>query len=293
MTKNSVCAVVVTYHPSIRDIDNLMEVRPQVETIVVVDNGSSTESISRLRSTGQALNVVLIENGANLGIATALNIGIRYAIAQRHEWVILFDQDSRVTDGFVQGMLDDFASCGGARHIMQIIPRYQDPVTGDEEITALHKDGGPFITRTSGSLFPSRVFQQCGYFKEELFIYCVDDEYSLRLRSLGFSITKSRSAVLLHSAGSPSRVRFLGRTFVARNYRPEIQYYWARNRVWLMRQYGLHYPGVVLYSSFRSLLGVPLKIMVGEKDRLSKLWFFYKGVLDGLIGRMGFRVSLD
>jgi len=69
MPENKVCAVVVTFHPSAKDIQNLTKLRSQVETLVVVDNGSSEKDLRILRGASQPLDMVFLENGANLGIA--------------------------------------------------------------------------------------------------------------------------------------------------------------------------------------------------------------------------------
>jgi rhamnosyltransferase len=290
MADNKVCGVVVTFHPTAADIKNLEILRFQVETLVVVDNGS-TERLQALRAASQALRAVLLENGENLGIAAALNIGIRWGMTHQHEWIVLFDQDSIITDGFIDAMLSESKALMGSSNVMQMVPRYEDPATGVEEVIALDPDGGPFITRTSGSFFPIRVFEKCGLFTEELFIYCVDDDFSLRLRSMGFSIAQSKCAILLHSAGKPSRFSFLGKTFTTRNYPAEIQYYWARNRVWLIRKHGRRYPKLI-HSSLRSLFGIPLKIAIGEQKPAPKIRMFTKGVLDGILGKTGRQVDI-
>ena len=291
MPDNKVCAVVVTFHPGAKDIANLEKLRSQVESLVVVDNGSSEQHLQNLRPATRACDAVLLENGANLGIAAALNTGVRWAMTHQQDWIVLLDQDSTVTDGFIDGMLYDFKTLPHGSNVMQMIPRYLDPDSGKEETIAMGPDGGPFITQTSGSLFPIQTFERCGLFTEELFIYCVDDDYSLRLRSMGFSIAQSQRAVLLHYAGKPTRVSILGKSFTTRNYRPEVQYYWSRNRVWLVRKYGRRYPHL-LVSSLKSLVGVPLKIALGEKRRALKIRMFLRGILDGVLGRTGQRIDI-
>jgi rhamnosyltransferase len=288
---NKVCAVVVTFHPREKEFENLRKLRLQVEELVVVDNGSSPPALESLRKTSRDLNLILIENSQNLGIATALNRGVRMATERRQKWIALFDQDSTVTEGFIDAMLADYGVLARQRNIIQIIPRYKDPETNEEEYVPRDADGGPFITRTSGSFFPVEAFQKCGYFTEELFIYCVDDDYSLRLRSLGFSIAESENAVLLHHAGKPTPVKVFGKVFLTRNYRPEVQYYWARNRVWLVRKYGWRYPHLI-YSSLRSLFGIPLKIILAEKGRWLKICMFSRGILDGVLGKTGQRINI-
>jgi rhamnosyltransferase len=291
MLDNRVCAIVVTFHPTSVELANLAKLRPQVSALVIVDNGSSEEKLVALRAAIQSLGAVLIENGTNLGIAAALNTGIKWAIAHQQQWVALFDQDSTVVEGFVEFMLDDLANFPAESKVMQMIPRYRDPVSGAEEKVAVGHDGAPFLVRTSGSFFPISTFERCGLFAEELFIYCVDDDYSLRLRSLGYSIAQSKRAFLLHHAGKPTTVSILGKTYTTRNYRPEVQYYWARNRVWLIRKHGKHFP-FLIFSSVRSLVAVPLKIAIGETRPWTKIRMFLKGIFHGLLGKTGKQVAI-
>ena len=290
MVANGVCAVIVTYNPTSANLNNLGRLGPQVEKVVVVDNGSSQETTEKIREHLDIFAGELIENGANLGIAAALNSGVRWAIEQGHDWVVLFDQDSCVTDNFIDTMLEDLKKESLTRNVVQMIPQYRDPDTGLKSFAPLYQDV-PLITCTSGSFFRASVFQRCGYFREDLFIYCVDDDFSLRLRKMGCFMAESQKAILLHAGGRQKHFRILGMEFVTRNYRPEVQYYWARNRVWLVRKYGWRYPRV-FYSSIRSLIGIPLKILVAEEDSWSKVAMFIRGVCDGLLGRMGNRVGI-
>jgi rhamnosyltransferase len=287
---NSVCGVIVTYNPTASHLANLVQLSPQVEAVVVVDNGSSGETKELIRQSMNDVAGTLIENASNLGIAAALNTGVRWAIEQGYQWIVLFDQDSAVTDNFIATMKADLIREAETRDVVQMIPQYRDPETGEKSFTPLYQDG-PLITCTSGSFFVASVFGRCGYFREDLFIYCVDDEFSLRLREAGCLMAESRNAVLLHAGGRPTHTRVLGKRLILRNYRPEVQYYWARNRVWLARKYGWRFPRV-LYSSIRSLVGIPLKIAIAEENSWSKITMFYRGIADGLLGRMGKRIAI-
>jgi rhamnosyltransferase len=284
--------VIVTFRPQGEDLGKLAPVRSQVEDLVVVDNGSSGETLQSLRSASRELNFALIENGENKGIAAALNIGVKWAQTHGSKWVALFDQDSAVTDGFVTQMLVDFEYYAGQRKILLLVPRYRDPNSGVERICSMDEDGGPFVTITSGSLLPIEAFDKCGYFKEELFIYTVDDEYSLRLRSHGYSIALSPHAVLLHASGVPSYYSVFGkRLFQTTNYRPGVRYYVSRNRVWMSLRYGPRYPRWVRGALRASLIDL-CKLAIAEDYRWSKLKMVILGCRDGLLGRMGKTIAL-
>jgi hypothetical protein len=66
IAQNGVCAVIVAFRPKVEDLGNLAEVRPQVQHLVVVDNGSAEETLKSLRTASRVLKFVLIENGENL-----------------------------------------------------------------------------------------------------------------------------------------------------------------------------------------------------------------------------------
>ena len=292
MSDNGVCAVIVTYRPRTEDFANLARVRPQVQDLVVVDNGSSEAALQVLREMAADLKFALIENGQNQGIAVALNSGVRWAESNGSRWVALFDQDSAVTDGFMAQMLADFELFAAQRNILLLAPRYRDPESGVERVCSLHPDGGPLVTITSGSLLPIGAFEKCGYFQEELFIYTVDDEYSLRLRSRGYSLALSPNAVLLHVSGVPTGYRLFGRQiFQTTNYRPGVRYYISRNRVWMALAYGKRYPRWVR-GAFRSSFIDLCKLAIAEDARWAKIWMILLGFRDGVLGRMGNTITI-
>jgi rhamnosyltransferase len=279
-------AVVVTFHPGNDDIENLGRLRPQVDLVVVVDNGSTEDELGRLRHATQEYGCALIENHRNLGIGAALNAGVEFLLEADCCWIALFDQDSAITDGFINALVSDFRKYRESQRIMQIIPRHCDPKTGTERPVSRFRDGGVFLTITSGSLFSAEVFSKCGMFNESLFIYGIDDDYSLRIRRSGYYIGKSERAVLFHRSGHPTYRRFLWRKVATQHYRPVVRYYIARNKIWLLRRYGLSFPQIIL-PTLRQCLTIPIKILLMEGSAGAKLAYFGKGILAGVAGNMG------
>jgi rhamnosyltransferase len=279
-------AIVVTFHPHPEYLENLAKIRAQVDLLIVVDNGSNENELAQIRFASRELGFKLIENGDNVGIAAALNLGVRVAQREGCRWVALFDQDSTVTDRFIATMIGEFRTYRSGKHIMQIIPRYLDPETGLESAISRFEDGGAFLTITSGSVFNMEAFEKCGLFQEELFIYCVDDDYSLRIRKKGFFIGVSRNAVLLHQSGHPTSRRMFGITLTTKNYRPEVRYYYSRNKVWILRTYGIRFPRLIV-PTLREFVTIPLKIALMEDASWPKIRLFTRGLLHGITGKMG------
>src|ERR1700729_1766132 len=60
--------------------------------ILVVDNGSTNDSVIRIRAAHP--DIPLLESGSNLGFAGGSNIGIRHAIAHAADYVWLLNNDT-------------------------------------------------------------------------------------------------------------------------------------------------------------------------------------------------------
>ena len=67
----------------------------------------------------------VIRNGKNLGIATALNIGAQQVISLGCGWIITFDQDSRIGEGY-PGLISAYIESSDPSKIGVVSPVYRD-----------------------------------------------------------------------------------------------------------------------------------------------------------------------
>jgi len=72
-------------------------------SVMVVDNGSTDDSCSRIRD--RYPQVQLMENGANLGFAEGNNVGIRRALGQDADYIFLLNNDTIVDPQIVTELL--------------------------------------------------------------------------------------------------------------------------------------------------------------------------------------------
>jgi rhamnosyltransferase len=294
LVANSVCAVVITYRPEPDTLDNLAAVRLQVEGLVVVDNGSVEGQLAALRQASVRIPFQLIENNENLGIAAALNIGVRWAQSKGYRYVALFDQDSTVTDGFIQAMLEMYQSHPNRKGLGMIGAAHRHRITGQESDPGLlARDGGPLEVMTSGTLIPTDVFGRCGYFQEDLIIDLVDYEYCFRIRDGGYIISYCPDALLIHAAGSPAHLELFGKTIMAFGSHSAARWYYiARNSFLLLQRYGRRYPRWAMATLAALLIKAPIKILLVKGGRWEKLRNILCGLMDGARGRTGMRVKL-
>ncbi len=292
-----VTCIVVTFDPDKERFHSLLAAtRPQVDSILVVDNGSSPSILGWLRGLNSD-SLQLIELGRNTGIAGAQNVGIAAARRLRSEFVLLLDHDSIPAPDMVArlraGVLH--ASRRGNR-VAAAGPRYLD---------VRHDNPPPFIrikgvrvTRcrcdtedavvevdyliASGSLIPMAVLDEVGDMREEFFIDYVDIEWGLRARAKGFRSYGVCAARMAHHLGEHP-IRFFGMEVPLHS--PLRHYYLMRNAVTLYRDKSMP-------INWKFADGIRLVLKYGfyplfAPPRMAHLRMMTLGIRDGLLGKGG------
>ncbi len=290
--ERSLCAVIVTFHPAAEHLANVIQVRPQVRELVVVDNGSSPEELAGFRAASEEADFHLVENSENLGVAAALNIGVRWAESQGCDWVIFFDQDSTASDRLVESLLSAYDADADRDRVGTLAPVYIDKVSANEIPVERSREGRILTVSTSGSLIPVSVFERCGYFREDFFIDQIDYEFCLRIVVAGYKIVQSADAKLLHSLGARKEYGIGGKhLLISTHHNARRRYYIIRNRVAVLRLYWKRFPSYC-FNLFTLTWKDTIKILMVEQDKSAKLRSTARGLLDGVLGRMGKRVEI-
>lgn len=295
----SICAVIVTYQPDLPNLRRLIDVcLPQVACIVVVDNGSDSDSLKEMRGWEASIHLDLIEIGENLGVAAAQNRGILWARTRACSHVVLFDQDSIPATNMIALLLSahDQLSASGF-HWVVMGPRIVDSRLGTSvpfvsvglfgvkrircDDTISNVIATDFLV-SSGTLIPMNAFEKVGLLEEGLFVDNVDMEWCFRARSLGVSIFGVCRAQMEHSVGD--RVVKLGK-YIVYCHSPLRQYYMMRNRILLYRRSYSPW-GWVVQDFFRLLLKLLLFSLI-FRPRCENIRMMTLGVLHGFQGKKG------
>ncbi len=286
-----VCAVLVTYHPDAGFADRLNRVVPQAGHTVIVDNGSSDHRLRMLRDISSSHPITLLENGANLGIAAALNTGIKHAVAHGHLWALTLDQDTEVDEDMVRTLLDTAASFPDGEQLAVVGSRFRDTHGRPPETLPAGASGPDWrevqSVITSGSLVSLNAYGALGSFREEFFIDHVDTEYCLRARAAGYRIIESRRPLMQHTVGAPSHHRLLWKERWTTNHSADRRYYIARNNTVLLREYGTPRGGSWQWKSLMRCWRLCKRIALFERDKTSKIGAVAEGWWDAMRGRMG------
>ena len=176
-------------------------------TRIVVDNGSADGSVELVRS--EFPEVVLIENGANLGFAGGMNAGIRRALKLDADAVVLLNNDTEVDPAFVEALLaaaQERPDAGALSAKIYFLDRPDriwyagarfDPRRGHNGRHDGYgeQDSARFAQlaeteRACGAamLMTREAIDRVGLLDEDLFAYVEDAEWSLRARQAGYRV---------------------------------------------------------------------------------------------------------
>jgi len=288
--KGRICAIMVTYNPDSPLEQNIRAVLPQVDKLIIVDNGSELPIRAHIEAIASSCAVQVIWNNENLGLATALNIGIRSALgSDDFDWIATFDQDSRVAAGFRDAMLQAYLACP-YRESVGIIGPHHVALTENSTAGSSHQEHDSFSEITavmqSGTFLSTKALRIYGLFDDSFFIDYVDFELCLRIRKNGLRIIEAPNAIIAHRLGNPSRHTLFGKPFTVCNHSALRRYYAARNRFRIYSRY--------LFSDFAwichdvwSWFKEIVKLALFEENRLKKLAYMARGGWDALRGRHG------
>ena len=288
-----VAAIIVSYNPDNNLLDSINLLINQVERIIIVDNGSESEkkkNINSIRNIDEK-KIEVIFNEENLGIATALNIGIRLALKQGYNWVLTMDQDSKVSKNMVDKMLEVYNSIDEKERgdILSIFPNFVDErVQSIEENSDMDSYEYVDADITSGNLLRSEVFDKVGFFDDSLFIDLVDTDFCMRLNEKNIKMIKVRDAILYHSLGESQSVKSIFGKFNTSNHSALRRYYMTRNRFYTWEKYK-NLNSFTLNRDKSLFKKEFVKIILGEKDKINKIKMVFKGYTDykkGIRGKL-------
>lgn len=197
-------------------IESVIKHSPEVR-IIVVDNGSTDESVPLLRKLFPA--VTIIENGKNLGFGAGNNPGIQYALDHGAGYVWLLNNDVTTSSSSLSEMLEKFTISPETGIVGSAVYDMAEP----EKLLAL---GGGIITpgrsyavhcsdffqlkdisyiTGSSMLIKADVLNKTGLFDEKFFMYWEDADLCFRAGDAGYKIAVACKSKILHANGSSSK----------------------------------------------------------------------------------------
>lgn len=285
-------AVVVFYNPDSACVERANRVAATMHC-VVVDNTPWVRAAGEL---GLSATIDYLPNGANVGIATAINQGVEALIRDGFDIAILFDQDSEPPASLFTELPQVIARAQAAGERVALAgPAYDDPRLGGVapfvrfkwwRLERVAPEGGQPIDVdfliSSGSCINLKWWSSIGPMDDALFIDFVDLEWCARAKQKGFRVLGVPWVRMSHELGGEP-VRVLGRAYPMHG--PLRHYYQFRNVIALMRR-----SSMPMTWKSTELVKLPVRVVIycffpeRRKEHLAMVW---RGIRDGLSGRLG------
>lgn len=209
--------------------------------IIVVDNGSSDDSVCEIRK--QFPNVRVIETGINLGYAGGNNVGIETALKEGAGAVLLLNNDTKASPGMLEAFIQsakNLPTVGiwGGYPLRHSHPDQLDHLggvwnreKGDFDLIGVREKKGfrteiPLDYVCGCSIFIRReVFEKIGLLETKFFLYWEEADFGMRAKKAGFEIGICYDAILHHKVSAS----FTGGS-------AHKKYFWWRGRLlWIER----------------------------------------------------------
>lgn len=246
MQNEIITAVIVSYKPDKFLLEQLLfALSPQVTHIIIINNGDENDiNVEGRGYSTQLSSLKTIHLNENVGIATAQNIGIKWAQEHNSDYVLLMDQDSLPHDDMVTELynavqrIENPAAVGPnyfdqrAQHLSPFVRLKRFKFT---RIPAKANVNEVVVEHliASGCLIPVKVIEQIGSMRDDLFIDYVDTEWGLRAAAQGLKSYGVFSAKMQHQLGEQP-LEFFGRKIAT--HKPYRHYYLYRNAILLYRE---------------------------------------------------------
>ncbi|MCK4891256.1 MAG: glycosyltransferase family 2 protein, partial [Candidatus Pacebacteria bacterium] len=239
---------------TIECIRSLKKINYNDYKIIIVDNGSEEKSVLKIKK--QYSEICIIKNKKNLGFAGGNNIGIKYAINNGADYVLLINNDTIVDEDFLNKLVEAGDSNESVGLVGSKIYFYSEPNRiwfaggkvnwlknkgthiGLDEIDKGQYDKINDVGYLTGCclLIKREVIEQIGALKEDYFLYYEDTDFSLRARNIGYKCVYVPESKIYHK--------------ISRSTKPgsaSYVYYHARNGLVMAKRTGSFLNKIILY----------------------------------------------
>ena len=205
------------WQDSVQCLESLQKQTYRNFEIILLDDASTNDSVQQLQK-HLTENTVFLPQEANSGFAAVNNVGMRRALADGCDWVLLLNNDTVVAPDFLETLLRETpAGAVSCPKMLFLDPPDEiwfaggelDRATGKVKHLGGHeKDGPAFAEKKQVSfitfccvLLPRQVVEEVGFLDETLFMYCEDVDYCIRLADAGVPLWLLPDARIWHKAG--------------------------------------------------------------------------------------------
>ena len=286
--------ILVNYNgceDTIECVQSLSEMDYEEYRIVVVDNGSSDDSLEKLNLIRND-KIIVIDAQMNLGFSGGNNVGINYALEHGAEYILLLNNDTIVQKNFLRELVCTAREYDNKAVITsKILYAFDEKsiwyaggifnsITSRTSSIGIHElDEGQYdickvVSFVSGCcmFIPVGIIREVGLMSEEYFLYCEDTDFCCRIMKKGYQLVYQPSSVIFHKvSASTTKLNEL------------MNYYIVRNKLIMVRKHiRLRYKGV----AYGYVIAESIKRIIGKEYSFSAVAKAFNHFRKGIRGRV-------
>jgi GT2 family glycosyltransferase len=277
---------------TIECLESLRKVTYPNFNVLLVDNASTDGSVELFKRDHP--DIELLVNEKNLGFAGGNNVGIRRALEEGADYLLLLNNDTVVCPDFLGGLVDIAEGDPRVGIVGPKICFYSDPEKvwsaggsinmftgriGNDGEGLAQKDlkGTKEVDYVSGCalLVKSGVVERIGPMDERYFLYFEETDWNLRARRLGYACVVDNDVRILHKSGA-----------AVKKIKGSDYYYTVRNLPLFVGRNGKWYHKIAFYPIFfaRYAASYVLHRARGEREVCRGI---ARGMADYMSGKYG------
>ncbi|MBT3442419.1 MAG: glycosyltransferase family 2 protein [Flavobacteriaceae bacterium] len=298
INKLSIAVILVNwkkYNLTSKCIDSLNKSNYKNFKIILVDNEYSEKSLIELKNKHKELIVFKEKN--NLGFASGNNIGIRYALENDYDYIMLLNNDTEVTENFILPLVERMEKNLFLAAVQPLILNFSNKSIIWNAGGKLNKFLGLTSTRLNNNklnssivfddytdwisgcciLIKSEILTKVGLLDEKFFNYYEDVDWSLRMKNLGYDLGFVKESIIYHHGSSSSKNKKTKEGVIS----SKIHYFNIRNHILLLKKHKnlFNFFGIVFFQIIKTTSYIFYFLI---KFRFNKLTMVLKGLKHGL-----------
>ena len=255
--------------------------------VIVVDNGSTDGSQKAIKEDFPYVH--LIENDKNEGVAEGQNIGIRYALEKKTDYVFILNNDLTLDKNILKELLKVIESDDKIGVAGPIVYWADDPEriqfgdgminwkTGRDRHLEVGKiDKGQHSVKNVdyvGLIFVSSdVLKKVGFYNSNYFAYWEDADLCTRVKKAGYKVVCVSNAKIWHKG-----------SYTVKKISGFFEYYNTRNEFLFRKKYATRVQFISFMLCFFVFDFWFTSGMLLYHKNIKALMSFYKGIKDGLL----------
>jgi hypothetical protein len=271
-------------------LNSLKKITYKNYKVVIVDNGSKDDSVKEIKRNFP--NTIIIQNKKNLGFAEGSNVGIRYALKNKADYVLLLNNDTIVDRRFLSEMVkvaesDEKIGIIGSKIYYVKLPNtiwfaggsiglkkgiFAHLGQGEKDSKEYSNLGNVDYITGCAMLIKKSVIKSIGLLDHNYFSYVEDVDFCVRAKNAGYKIMLAPKSHIWHkvscsSGGEDSLLKL---------------YYQNRNKILFIRKHANKKIKLLFFLHFFKDKAIEIMILT-IKRKTANTRAILRGIYDGLI----------